>query len=376
VLNEKGDAHMPRAMTAAVVDSAGGPFVLDKVHLDDPRPDEVLVRIVAVGLCHTDLVMRDRRYPVRLPHVFGHEGAGVVVATGRDVSRPAVGQHVVLSYDYCGMCRWCATGQPSSCERGFRLNFGGRRADGTATIFRQGKRIGGHFFGQSSFAEYALANVRNTVVVPASAPLHQLGPLGCGISTGAGAVLNVLRPPAGTSVAVFGVGGVGMAAVLAAKAVGCDPIIAVDRNPDRVAFATELGASHGVDANLDEVVPQIRKITSGGADCSVDTTGDPDVAGPALSCLHHTGTCVMVGFAQHGSSLRFDATDLLAGRTVRGCVQGGSVPQIMIPRLVQMHSSGRFPFDRILTAFDFADIDAAASAAAEGRVVKPVLTFE
>lgn len=366
---------MPRTMTAALVESAGGPFVPDQVELDDPRPDEVLVRLVAVGLCHTDLVMRDRRYPVRMPHVFGHEGAGVVVATGRDVSRPAVGQHVVLSYASCGACRWCLTGQPSSCERGFRLNFGGRRPDGSATISRRGKKIGGHFFGQSSFAEYALATVRNTVVVPSSAPLYHLGPLGCGISTGAGAVLNVLRPRAGTSVVVFGVGGVGMAAVLAARAVGCDPIVAVDRLPDRVALAIELGASHGVDANSDEMVQQIRKVTSGGADCSLDTTGDPDVAGSALSCLHHTGTCVLVGFAQHGTSLRLDATELLAGRTVRGCVQGGSVPQLLIPRLVQLHAAGRFPFDRLVTPFDFTDINVAATAAAEGRVVKPVLAL-
>ena len=239
---------------AAVVGEKSGGFAMTEVELSAPRDDEVLVRVVGAGLCHTDLICRDQVYPVNFPAVFGHEGSGIVEQVGARVTRLQPGDHVVMSFRACGHCAPCRGGDPTHCGDIFACNFGGRRADGSATLHRNGEPIFGNFFNQSSFATHALASEANTVKVPGDVPLELLGPLGCGIQTGAGAILNALRPPAGSSLAVFGCGSVGLAAVMAARTVGCTAIVAVDPMATRRALALELGATAAVDPAAGDAV--------------------------------------------------------------------------------------------------------------------------
>ena len=278
-------------ITAAVVPATSAPFELRELELEAPGPAEVLVRMVATGVCHTDQVIRDQMVPVPLPAVLGHEGAGVVEEVGTGVSHVRPGDHVVLSYNSCGLCRNCMSGAPGYCGDFGAHNFGGRRADGSSALRSGDEVVSSHFFGQSSFATHSVVAARSVVPVPSDAPLELLGPLGCGLQTGAGAVLNSLDPAAGSTIAVFGAGAVGNAAILAAQVAACSTIIAVDRVPERVAFAQELGATHGVDVGKGDPVEQIMEITGGaGVDYALETTGVPPVLRQTVDALAVRGT--------------------------------------------------------------------------------------
>ncbi len=206
---------------AAVMRQKGGPLQRENVKLDSPQHGEVLVRIVATGMCHTDMVARDQIFPLPQPVVLGHEGAGVAEAAGPGVRKVAAGDHVVLTFLSCGQCRACQEGAPAGCERFNDLNFSGHRHDGSHALHDHADHpLNDRFFGQSSFGAYAIANERNVVKVRNDAPLELLGPLGCGVQTGAGAALNALKVSAGSSLAAFGSGAVELSAILAARAVG------------------------------------------------------------------------------------------------------------------------------------------------------------
>jgi aryl-alcohol dehydrogenase len=360
-------------ITAAVVRAKGEPFRIEEVELDAPRDDEVLVRIVATGMCHTDLVARDQLYPVPFPLVCGHEGAGIVEQVGARVTKVRPGDPVVLTYLSCGACFACLRGRPMYCYRLFDLNFGGKRADGSLTMRQNGTGVHGAFFGQSSFATHALASERNVVRVRPDAPLELLGPLGCGVQTGAGSVMNALRPEAGSSIAIFGAGAVGLSAVMAARAVGCTPIIAVDPKPERLALARELGATHTINPAEADPVAEIRRLTDGGALYALEMAGIPQVLRQAVDCLVPTGVCGLVGAAPVGVEASLDMTTVLLGRTVRGLIEGESIPDIFIPRLIDLYLEGRFPFDRLIRPYPFAEINAAAADSEQGRTIKPVL---
>lgn len=358
-------------ITAAVTSETGGPFALRELELEEPRTDEVRVRIVAVGVCHTDMVVRDQELPTPLPAVLGHEGAGVVDGVGGGVTKVAPGDHVVLSYAFCGVCANCQTGRPMYCLDFLAANFSGARLDGTTPI---GGGVNGGFFGQSSFATYALVNQRNLVKVPKDAPLELLGPLGCGIQTGAGAVLNGLRVEAGCSLVVFGVGSVGLAAVMAGRVAGATSIIAVDLNRDRLGLAAELGATHTLHPEDGDVVARVQDLTGGlGADYSLECTASPQVLRQAVDCLTVTGTCGLIGAAPLGTEVTLDTASILFGRTLRGVIEGDSVPEVFIPRLVELHRQGRFPLERLVEFYDFADINRAVEDAEQGAVIKAVL---
>ncbi|HEY0276477.1 MAG TPA: alcohol dehydrogenase catalytic domain-containing protein, partial [Paenirhodobacter sp.] len=238
------------SIRAAVVRDAGGPFILEEARLDAPRRGEVLVRVVATGMCHTDMVIRDQLYPVPLPIVLGHEGSGVIEALGDGVEGLEPGDHVVMTFLPCGRCRACLEGAPASCENFNAHNFAGARTDGSHACSESDDHpINDRFFGQSSFATHAIADARNVVKVRKDAPLELLGPLGCGIQTGAGAVLNALPVGAGSSFVVFGAGAVGLSAVMAARVAGATTIIAVDLVASRLDLALEIGAVAGDPAN-------------------------------------------------------------------------------------------------------------------------------
>ncbi|WP_346655858.1 NAD(P)-dependent alcohol dehydrogenase [Streptomyces sp. RFCAC02] len=361
-------------MTAAVSRAPEAPFTLEPVDLDDPRPDEILVRITAGGLCHTDLVTKAAPPAGRCPVVLGHEGAGVVERVGRAVLGVRPGDQVVLSYRSCRACRLCHAGRPAYCERTALLNNSGRRADGSATMWQDGRPLAGSFFGQSSFATHALASADNAVVVGPGTDLTTLAPLGCGFQTGAGAVLNVLRPGPGARLVVYGAGAVGLAALLAARAVGVRSVVAVDVHPERRAHAARLGAGAALDPAGADLVAAVREATGGGATHALDTTGVPAVVAHAAKALAPTGTLVVVGLGE--AELTVDLMDiLLNGKTVRGCIEGDAVPERFIPRLLDLHATGRFPVEELITTYPFEDINRAVADHRSGAVVKPVLVW-
>src|SRR5436190_21371769 len=361
-------------ITAAIVPARSQPFEIHTLDLAGPLPDEVLVRIVASGMCHTDLHARDGYFPnLPYPIVCGHEGAGIVEEVGAAVTDLTPGDPVVISFPWCGECEPCHADRISYCTQGRALKSGGKRADGSAPMSRDGQPVYSCFFQQSSFATFALAPAKDVVKLRRDAPIEMLGPLGCGLQTGAGAVLNVMQPREGQSIAVYGVGGVGLAGLMAAGIAGCDPIIAVDRLPARLTLARELGATHTLDSRGAETLAEIRKITGGGTHFALETSAVPAVFRIAVDGLRGLGTCVLVGSARAGTEVSFEMPVLQGGRTVRGVVQGDSRPREFIPRLVDLFMEGHFPLDRLITSYDFADINRAAADATSGATIKPVL---
>ena len=363
-----------REIKAAVVRQKGGPFQIETLRLEDPRPDEVLVRIVATGMCHTDMVARDQLYTVPMPVVLGHEGAGTVEQVGSSVKKLAPGDHVVLTYMWCGHCKPCLNANLTYCANFYALNFGGAREDGsTATHDKQGA-VRDHFFGQSSFGTFALSHERNVVKVPASAPLELLGPLGCGIQTGAGAVMNGLKVRPGSSFATFGGGAVGLSAVMAARVAGATTIIAADVVPSRLALAKELGATHTVNSRDTDPVEAVRKITGGGADFTLESSGRPAVLRQAIDALAICGSCGIVGAPALGTEASFDVNGVMtAGKRIIGIIEGDSVPDLFIPSLVELYQQGRFPFDKLIKFYTLDQINHAAEDSEKGVTIKPIV---
>jgi aryl-alcohol dehydrogenase len=347
----------------AVLRKKGRPLKIESLELEGPRDDEVLVRIVASGICRTDIDMCEDWDSADTPVVLGHEGAGVVEEVGKHVKGVAPGDHVALSYQSCGSCRQCRSGHPFDCERFWELNFGFQRLDGTNAMRRSGVR--GHFFGQSSFATHALATERNLVRVAKDLPLEILAPLGCGIQTGAGTVMNSLSVPQGASVAIFGTGSAGLSAAMAARIVGADPIIGVDVKPKRLKLAPELGVTHTIHGRDDDVASRIADITGAGVDYVVETTGSWKMHRLAIDVLNPGGTVALLT-GESGKSLK-------DGRKTLGIIQGDAVPQKFIPKLIDLYRSGRFPFDRLIKFYDFKEINRAIADSKRGDTIKPVL---
>ncbi|MGH2952294.1 MAG: NAD(P)-dependent alcohol dehydrogenase [Solirubrobacterales bacterium] len=360
--------------TAAVLREKGGGFHIEGVSVEIPRATEVLVGIAATGICHTDLLVRKGLMPPAPPAILGHEGSGVVESVGDAVTSVAPGDHVVLAPASCGRCPNCATGHPMHCRTFLGLNLRGRRADGTSAYRdSDGEVLAGHFFGQSAFSGMVVAEERSVVKVRQDAPLELLGPLGCGLQTGAGAVLNVLAPAPAASIAVFGAGAVGLAAVMAAHLVGCAEIIVIDRNARRLGVAADLGATRVIDVDgVADVTKEIIELTGGGVDYSVDAVGLPETVRNSVGVLNVGGATAIVGSAGTGQQVSLDIQHLF-GRSLRGVVEGDSVPSVFIPRLVELVLSGRFPVDKLVTRYRFDEIDRAVEDLAEGTVIKPVL---
>jgi aryl-alcohol dehydrogenase len=360
-------------ITAAVLSAPNAPMSIETLELDEPRPTEIVVEIVGTGVCHTDLSFQSGLWPYPLPAVLGHEGAGRVVATGSAVRSLVVGDLVVLSFGFCGQCASCLSGVPAACPTAPMINMIGARPDGSTTLKHDAAPVHGSFVSQSSFASHALTDESFAVKVPDTVPLELAGTLGCGVATGAGAVLNVLQPEPGSTVAVYGMGAVGLSAVAAAKANGCARIVAVDLVKERLALAEQFGATDVVDASEGDAVGAIQQLVPGGVDGAVEASGAPPVLRNAFMSTNNSGTTVLVGAAPFGTQYELDAIALLAGRTVRGCTAGLSNPRVFVPQLVQMWRRGQLPIEAMSKTFALADIDAAVAAAADGSVVKPVV---
>lgn len=362
---------------AAVAEELGKPLEIRELQLGEPKANEVQVRIVATGVCHTDAVVRDGWLPTQPPIVLGHEGAGVVEAVGPGVSHLKPGDHVVLSVNSCGTCHPCLSGHPAYCLVGFVHNFVGGRLDGTSAFaYPDGTAVKSHFFGQSSFAEVVIASVRSVVKIPDDFPLELAGPLGCGIQTGAGSVLNVLQPSPGGSFVVFGAGAVGLSALLAAVAARAGVIIAVDVNDDRLALATELGATHVINGLKEDVTARIQEIVSGGVQRALDTTGNARVFRQMLDSLAVSGHAGAVGASAAGIEGAIDMQGALArGIRVTWIMEGDAMPQLFIPELIALYQAGDFPFDKLIKTYPFDDINTAFADSESGKVIKPVVLF-
>jgi aryl-alcohol dehydrogenase len=361
-------------ISAAVCRGPNVPLSIETLELDAPRDEEVLVRVVATGVCHTDIVVRDGHLPTPPPVVLGHEGAGVVERVGSKVSNVAPGDHVVMTFNSCGRCASCIESEPTYCHEFFPRNFFAARADGSSALSKNGERINGNFFGQSSFATYALCHERNAIRVPKESRLELLGPLACGVQTGAGAVMNALRVTPGKSFAVFGVGSVGLSAIMAAKVVGATTIIAVDVNDARLSMAKELGATHAFDSRHADAAAGIQSLTGGGVQFALDTTGLMPVIRTAVESLAPRGTCGMLGASPPGSEIGLDAVHFMSGgRRLIGIVEGASVPEVFIPMLIRLHAQGRLPFDRMVKLYTLDQINEAMRDSEMGKTIKPIL---
>ncbi|MFZ0226618.1 MAG: NAD(P)-dependent alcohol dehydrogenase [Mycobacterium sp.] len=363
-------------ISAAVAHEVGAPFTLTEVDLEDPAPDEVLVQIAGVGICHTDIAVKEGHLPFPLPGVLGHEGSGTVVSVGADVTAVTVGDHVAISFNSCDRCPRCAKGEPAYCHNFLEYNFSGVRSDGSSGLASAGTKLGANFFGQSSLATHALAHERNVVKLPPDVPVELVGPLGCGIQTGAGAVFNSLDVQPGSTVVVAGAGAVGLSAVMAAVVRDAASIIAVDLHQSRRALATELGATHVVDPQAGPLADQIREIAPAGADYAIDTTAVTPVVEQLLACLGIRGTLGLIGVPadpQAVFSVGLFQPPLL-GLTIRGIVEGDAETQTFIPYLLDLHRQGKFPFDKLITTMPLAQINEAVAAQLRGEVLKVVLT--
>ncbi len=357
---------------AAVVHEKGQDFKIEEVELASPKADEILVKIVSSGVCHTDEVAKLQVIPVPLPAVFGHEGCGIIEEVGSSVTEFKKGDRVGFSFGFFGHCENCLSAHQHACENFNEINFGGVMSDGTKRLSQNGKEISS-FFGQSSFATYAVVNQNSAIKVDDDIELALVGPLGCGIQTGAGAVLNRLNPKFGSTIAVFGCGTVGMSAIMAAKITGCSKIIAVGGNPSSLELAKELGATHTINRKeTDDIVCEIKKITNGGCHYAIDTTGVGDFVKKALACVRFLGTAVVLGAT---GDLTINVQEELMGeaKSLIGIVEGDSIPKLFIPQLIQYYKEGKFPFDKLIKFYDFEDINKAFEDSHNGKVIKAVL---
>ena len=358
---------------AAIIEEKGQDFRIVDMELDPPKSGEVLVKVAACGVCHTDDMARLQFAPVPLPAVFGHEGSGIIEQVGEGVADFKPGDRVGFSYGWCGKCSACRTGKPYGCDDNYRLNFGGVQYDNSKRLHYNGREVS-TFFGQAAFATYAVVHQNNLIPAPDDIDIALVGPLGCGIQTGAGAIFNYLHPEADTSILVTGCGGVGLSCVMAAKIAGCTKIIACDIVESRLQLAMELGATHAINANAATSVPSaVQDLTEGaGVHYAVDCTGIGTCVRQSLISVRSAGTCVILGLTQE-LTIHVETELMGKSKTLAGLVEGMSIPQVFIPKLLNYYRQGRFPFDRLIRFYDFKDINKAFEDTKNGKVIKAVL---
>lgn len=363
-------------VTAAIATQPRKDFEFVELDLDEPRSDEILVRIAAVGLCHTDIAYRDLETGLALPAVLGHEGAGIVEQIGSDVTAVAPGDHVLISFRSCGDCPRCCSHDPAYCHELPAMNFTGHRCDGsTALRGLDGAEVRSNFFGQSSFASHALTYERNVVKVSDDQPLSLYAPLGCGVQTGAGAVMRSLACSKGSTLVVLGAGTVGLSAVMGGVLQQCANIIAIDPLAQRRDLAIELGATHVIDPFEDDVASAVRVIAPRGADYVLDCSGVTSAIEAALGYLAPKGSLGLIGIpSKMDAAISVPiALALTFGLRVVGILEGDSEPGTFIPELIRHHEEGRFPLEKLVTTYPFDQLNEAIADQHAGKVVKVVL---
>lgn len=354
------------------------PLVIDDVALADPGPGEVLVEIAAAGLCHSDLSVLDGSRPRKLPMVMGHEASGIVREVGAGVTEFADGDHVVFSFvPVCGRCSFCAAGRGALCEPGAQANVAGTLLSGARRFTNSESQVCNHHLGVSGFSQFTVAAQESLVKIDASLPLVKAALFGCAVMTGVGAVVNTARVIPGASVAVFGMGGVGLSAIMGARAAGANPIVAVDRFDDKLKLAREVGATDTVNVAQDDPVAAIRELTGGGADYAFESVGNEKVLLQAYESTRRGGTTITVGLPAPGKMFSVPAVGItLEERTIKGSYMGSSVPRRDIPRYIAMYQSGILPVDTLHThTLRLEEINAGFDRLAQGQAVRQIIDF-
>lgn len=361
--------------TAAILREPNQPFSIEKVQFYPPRSGEVLVRIRAVGICHTDMIFASGAMGSPFPLILGHEGAGVVEQVGEGVTKVRPGQKVLLTFNSCGQCGQCNSGDPAYCQEFVALNFACVRADGSSCVQDETGQVSARFFGQSSFASHAIADERNVIAMPDDADLTTLAPLGCGIQTGVGAVLRSLKAEAGSSLVVLGGGAVGLSAVLGGKIVGCSTIILIEPLEVRRKLALELGADHAIDSASGDPAERVRALLPQGANNVVDTSGNVAAISAALAMLAPHGALGLVGVpGSLDAVLPLPIVPAITyGYTVKGIIEGDSDPDTFLPELIALHAAGKLPIERFSTVYPFDQINQAIADSHSGKCVKAIL---
>jgi Zn-dependent alcohol dehydrogenase len=372
-----GQSSRGQCIVKAAVVRAPGELSIERI--DDPAEPgagEILIRLVATGVCHSDLSALRGAMPIPLPAVLGHEGAGVVEAVGPGVNTPVVGDHVVVSIVVsCGTCYQCNIGNLPLCEVGSKAAFGGTMLDGTTRLSADGQELN-HIFCQSTFAEYAVVPARSAVPVAKDIPLDKVCVLGCGASTGIGAVIRRAAVPSGSSVLIVGSGGVGLAAIMGAKAAGASMIIAADRNDAALERAEALGATHTVNTSRDDLVGSVLGITTRGADYAFDAVGGPDTLASTFQSVRPGGDVVAIGLTHVANTVTVDMFGLLLQKRLTGTYAGSISPQADIPPMIELFRQGRLPLDQLVSAsYKLEDLPQAFEDMEAGKIGRGVVIF-
>ncbi|HYK98156.1 MAG TPA: alcohol dehydrogenase catalytic domain-containing protein [Candidatus Acidoferrales bacterium] len=362
-------------MKAAVMHARGQDLVVEELELDAPRAGEVAVRIVATGVCHSDLNGLRGSRELRVPMVLGHEGAGVVEKVGAGVTAAKVGDHVILSaIGRCGHCAACVDGRTWMCSTWGATIFSGTLIDGTTRL-----RLGGapayHWFAQSSFAERVVVPEGSVVPIRRDVALDKVALLACGVSTGLGAVFNAAGVRVGESVVVIGCGGVGVSVIVGAALAHADPIVAVDIAADKLDFARSLGATHVVDASREDAVARVREITKGGPAHAFECVGNPKTLEQLVEMVPGGGSGYIVGAAPPGTRFAFPTDGFIRNKHLHGVMQGNVRAHVDIPRYVDLYARGLLPLDRLVTrSYPLDEINAALDGLERG-VGRGVVVF-
>ena len=370
---------------AAVLDAMGAerpyaksrPLAIETVELRDPGPGEILVRVGAAGLCHSDLSVINGDRPRPTPMALGHEAAGVVEALGPGVDDLRKGDHVVLVFvPSCGHCNPCAEGRPALCEAGAKSNTAGTLLSGERRLFRDGQPIY-HHMGCSAFAEYAVVSRRSAIKVDPDLPLEEAALFGCAVLTGVGAVVNTAQVRAGSSVAVVGLGGVGLASLIGAVASGARSIVAVDLSAEKLDLAKRLGATHLVNAADPGVVELVKEATKGGVDFAIEMAGSTRAFDTAYRITRRGGTTVTAGLPPPTATWAMPVTNLVAEeRTIKGSYIGTCVPSRDLPRYIALYREGRLPVNKLMSGrLKLEEINEGFDRLHDGTAVRQVVTF-
>lgn len=354
-------------MKAAVLYELNKPLVIEEIDIDEPGPGQVMVKTVSAGVCHSDLHQIEGIWPVDLPVVLGHEGAGIVERVGEGVTYVQPGDHVVMNFiPFCGTCRYCQSGRPVLCTQG----------RGSAEHLHKGDQSINVFLSVSSFAERMVVPENATVKVREDAPLDKLSIMGCAVATGVGAVVNTAKVEAGSSVAVIGIGGVGLNVVQGAALAAADPIIAIDVLERKLEMAQQFGATHLVNAGREDPVEAVRALTGKGADYAFEVIGNPEAISQAFDMVHAGGEAIMVGVSPFGSKTSVDTGGLLTEKVLRGCLYGSIRPRVDIPRFIDLYVAGRLKLDELVSrTFPLEGINDAFAAMKAGEVARSVVVF-
>ncbi|KAK3653979.1 hypothetical protein LTR56_004391 [Elasticomyces elasticus] len=367
---------------------ANGGWKMEDVSVRKPGDGELLVEIVASGVCHTDVLIGGipgGAAPIAFyPRVLGHEGSGYVKAVGNGVTVANVGDPVLLSFAFCNECAICKAGQYSHCNDFNALNFGGPYRDFHLASKDGEPEVGGQFFGQSSFANLSIVRQCSVVnakdLVKNKKELQLFSPLGCGIQTGSGTVVNVAKATKDDVILIMGLGGVGLSAIMGAKVQGCRTIIGVDRIESRLNFATELGATHVIDGSKlgdKTLVEAIREVADGiGPTIAIDTTGAPPLIKTGIEAIRNNGRYIQVGSAPFDFNVDFNMFSfMVAGKSIQGAIEGASYPAEYVPKMIQWYREGRFPIDKLIKFMPADDFEQALKEMHDGTTIKPVLCW-